>query len=590
MIVAHAENVGFGTFGTDWLYLLVPAAAFLVIVAWLFATGTRSPGGFVTSTVARIGSSLERITGLPSWAAAGLGVATWALLVAVIGFVWDVAWHIDFGRDEFLFTPSHMMILVGLGAIIAAGATSILFATVLKADTGWRRRSLRVPYGGAALAVLGGGAVLGFPLDELWHANYGIDVTMWGPTHLLMISGASFTPLGMWLLLREALPLARNDSFLRAMRVFLAGVVVVGLSTFQAEFDFGVPQFQQLYHPVLLALATGIGLVVARVTIGPGGAVIAALGFLAVRGALVLLLGPVFNETVAVPALYLGVALVVEAGSFAARRASPLASAVVVGALAGTAGLATEWGWTQLVGRHPWTTNLFPGIAVATAVAIAAAVLGTAMGRILACEKPCIGRAPLLAAGAAVVIGLALPLPRSAAPYEGTMTMTPAGEGTVDLAVAMDPPNAAESVDFFEVMSWQGGRLVVTQLEEKGPGLYETTASVPADHHWKTMLRLADKDLMAAIPVYLPADPEIGAKEIPVVPKRTATFHRDTELLMREAHAGAAWPATVAYSSILGIAAVWLATLALGFVRLASSSRAPRRRHATRVSRGAVTT
>ena len=589
MIVAHAENIGFGTFGTDWLYLLVPTAVFLAIVGWLFATGTRSAGGFVASTVARIGSSLERVTGLPAWAAAGLGVAAWSLVVAVIGFLWDVAWHIDFGRDEFLFTPSHTMILVGLGAIIAAAAASILFATVLRAETGWRIRGLRIPYGAAALGVLGGGAVLGFPLDELWHANYGIDVTMWGPTHLLMISGASFTPLGMWLLLREALPQARDEGVVRTLRLFLAGVVVVGLSTFQAEFDFGVPQFQQLYHPVLIALATGVGLVIARVTLGPGGAVAGALGFLAVRGALVFLLGPVFDETVARPALYLGVALVVEAAAFATRRLSPLRSALVAGALIGTVGLATEWGWTQLFGRHPWTANLFPGIAVATAVAVAAAVLGTAMGRVLACRPTGIGRVPLALAGAGVVIGLVLPLPRSAAPYEGTIRTSPAGDGTVDVTVTMDPADAAVDVDFFEVMSWQGGRLVVTELRERGPGVYESAAPVPADHHWKTMVRLADKDLMAAIPVYLPADPEIGAAEIPVVRERTATFHRDTELLMREAHEGAAWPATVAYSSILGIALVWIVTLTLGFVRLAGTDGLRQRRPA-RVPADAVAT
>ncbi|HYP23319.1 MAG TPA: hypothetical protein VEV43_07090 [Actinomycetota bacterium] len=588
MILAHGNEVGFGTFGTDWLYLLVPVAALLAIVGWLYATGERSGGGFVTATVTRIGSSLERVTGLPSWAAAGLGVAAWSLVVAVIGFLWDVAWHIDFGRDEFLFTPSHMMILVGLGAIIAAAVVSILFATVLRAETGWRLRSLRVPYGAAALGVLGTGAILGFPLDELWHANYGIDVTMWGPTHLLMISGASFTPLGMWLLLREALPQARNEAFVRMLRFLLAGVVVVGLSTFQAEFDFGVPQFQQLYHPVLIALATGVGLVIARTTLGPGGAIAGALGFLAVRGALVVLLGPVFNETVARPPLYLGIAVVVEVAAFAGRRLSPLKSALVTGAAVGTIGLATEWGWTQVFGVHPWSTNLFPGIAVAVVVAVAAAIVGTAMGRILACERPGVGRVPLALAGLAILVGLILPLPRRAAPYRGTIEMTPAGDGRVDLTVRMDPAEAADRVDFFEVMSWQGGSLVVTELERRGPGVYESATPVPADHHWKSLVRLADKDLMAGLPVFLPADPAIGAKEIPVVAERTAAFNRDTELLMREAHAGAAWPATVAYSSILGIALVWIVTLTLGFVRLGGSPQ--RQERTSRATSRPVTT
>jgi hypothetical protein len=140
-------------------------------------------------------------------------------------------------------------------------------------------------------------------------------------------------------------------------------------------------------------------------------------------------------------------------------------------------------------------------------------------------------------------------------------------------------------------MSWQGGRLVVTELEERGPGVYESTTPVPASHHWKSMVRLADKDLMAAVPVFLPADTEIGAKEIPVVPERTERFHRDTELLMREAHEGAAWPATVAYSSIAGIAVVWITTLAFGFARLGSSdARLKNRRRAGRVSSKPATT
>ena len=37
---------------------------------------------------------------------------------------------------------------------------------------------------------LGFTALGGFPLDDLWHAHYGVDVTMWSPTHLLMILGA----------------------------------------------------------------------------------------------------------------------------------------------------------------------------------------------------------------------------------------------------------------------------------------------------------------------------------------------------------------------------------------------------------------
>ena len=46
------------------------------------------------------------------------------------------------------------------------------------------------------------------------------------------------------------------------------GGLLVGLSTFQAEFDFGVPQFRAVLQPAMIALAAGGAVVAARVWIG----------------------------------------------------------------------------------------------------------------------------------------------------------------------------------------------------------------------------------------------------------------------------------------------------------------------------------
>ena len=54
------------------------------------------------------------------------------------------------------------------------------------------------------------------------------------------------------------------------------GGLLIGLSTFQAEFDFGVPQYRMVFQPVLIALAAGIALVAGRIWIGRGGAIGAA--------------------------------------------------------------------------------------------------------------------------------------------------------------------------------------------------------------------------------------------------------------------------------------------------------------------------
>ena len=165
------------------------------IVAALVAFGEPGDRRFPLSLVARASSSLQRATGLPGWSAGGFGVYTWAIAVAGLGFYWDVAWHIDLGRDNTLFTAAHVLILLGIGGIAAAGVTSIVLASVDRAATAWRLGWVRIPRAAAALVVIGVGATAGFPLDDLWHANYGVDVTMWGPTHLLMIGGASVAPI-----------------------------------------------------------------------------------------------------------------------------------------------------------------------------------------------------------------------------------------------------------------------------------------------------------------------------------------------------------------------------------------------------------
>src|SRR5207237_787704 len=46
-------------------------------------------------------------------------------------------------------------------------------------------------------------ALSGFPLDDVWHTLFGQDVTLWGPTHIQMIGGASLATLAMWALFEE---------------------------------------------------------------------------------------------------------------------------------------------------------------------------------------------------------------------------------------------------------------------------------------------------------------------------------------------------------------------------------------------------
>jgi hypothetical protein len=559
-LLAHVTGTG----PDDWAIVAVPLVALLAITAIL----ARPNGG--TSILARIAARLEKITGIAGWAAATIGIGLGALSIAVIGFYWDVAWHIDLGRDKDIFTPAHDMILLGLLLIPVAAGAAIVLATVTKAQTRLRVGPLRVPWSSLAIGAIGIGALSGFPLDEFWHRAYGVDVTMWGPTHLMMIGGASITPIGLWLAFREA-GANVEERFPRTVAVLLAGATLTGLSTFQGEFDFGVPQFQLLYHPVLVAGAAAGALSLARIVLGRWGAVKAVLGFAAIRGVVALLVGALGHTQPHFP-LYLGAALAVEAVAWLVGTDDRPRFAVWSGVACATVGLATEWAWSQAWVRHPWNADvLLDGIVLAFIAAISTALLAAGLATIARGEHepaavPIVRRVPvgvIVASLVALAVAIALPFKRtSASDVTAAIALSHAGD-TAFVDVTLSPPDAAEGAAWFEAMSWQSGTLVIAPLEETGPGTYRSSAPLPVAGKAKTLIRLHRGSEVMAVPVYMPDDPEIGASEIPAV-DRTATFERDSRLLMRESRTGNPTTARIVFGTQAAILAVWIAVI--GFV------------------------
>src|SRR5947209_15480539 len=88
--------------------------------------------------------------------------------------------------------------------------------------------------------------------------------------------------------------------------------LLIGMSGYQIELDFGVPQFRLVFQPILIAAAAAIGAIVARITMGRGAAIIAALFAIGLRGLVALIVGPVLGAAINWFPLYLGPALVVE--------------------------------------------------------------------------------------------------------------------------------------------------------------------------------------------------------------------------------------------------------------------------------------
>src|SRR5207302_1065439 len=85
---------------------------------------------------------------------------------------------------------------------------------------------------------------------------------------------------------------------------------------------------------------------------------------------------------------YVGIALCVEAGFVLSRARSLLTQAITGGALAATAGLATEWGWSQAWSYQPWHPRMLPAMWTAVLAAVAGAVLGAAIGSVLGGGRP----------------------------------------------------------------------------------------------------------------------------------------------------------------------------------------------------------
>jgi hypothetical protein len=598
-MIPIAEATGHTT-PFEWLWVAVPMVLLGGLLVQLWRTGEAAaslPRLPLARGLSRIAGSLHRASGLPAWCAGGLMTAMWSLIVAVVGFFWDVAWHIDFGRDTALFTVPHTLIITGLLGLGLSGLFSIGLATVEGAPTAWRLGPLRIPRGALVLGFLSAGASLGFPLDDVWHANYGVDVTMWGPTHLMMIGGASLAPLALWLLYTEAGPRAGRHWVQAHMKRHLAVAVAIGLSTFQLEFDMGVPQWQALYQPVLIVLATSIALVAARVAFGRGWALLTAANFLVARGVLALLVGPALGHVVPRFPLYLGIALVVEAAALLVPRLGTVRGAAVTGVLVATLGLATEWGFSELWGRHPWQPGLLTRLWVAVIAGVAGAVLGTALGNVVAHRRAGVSRAVVLAAFAGVLASLVIPVARTTQPMAAVMRTSPAGpqmpalnhDGLpspyqlMNVELTVTPAHAAQGADWFELNSWQGGSSEQVPLVEDSPGHYRSARPIPTGATWKTLVWMAKGPVMMATAVSFPTDLEYG--QGPVAPKavQTVQFAPSSSWLMRESHNGAVWPAVLAYTGLFGMVAVWVVVLVAGF---ASVQRPPRPPQAPKTLRG----
>jgi hypothetical protein len=582
--------------GAEIAQIVIATTAATIVTCALLFLGLGHRSGRV-KVLQRLADRGERLSGMPGWVAFPSGVATVSLLTALFGMYWDISLHIDNGRDAGpLANPAHYFILLGLFGIFSAGFFAMVLPRERPSTVAIRiGRDWWAPLGGVLICACGAFSLIGFPLDDIWHRLFGQDVTLWGPTHLMLIGGAAMTLVGIAVLAVEGLratasgetPIEELLHTKMARAVALTGGLMLGLSTFQAEFDFGVPQFQLIFQPMLLMLAAGVGLVLARTYAGPGAALGAAGFFILLRGGLALLVGPVLGQTMPHFPLYIAEAVVVEAVALFVSTQKPLRFGLAAGIGIGTVGLAAEWAWSHLWMPLPWPDAAFPeaaivGFAAAIAGSTIGAWIGTHLSPVPPERSPQLRRAALCSAAvlaALVAYGLYTSAQEGTSAQVALREVSGTGGREVEATVRMNPPDAAADAEWFDVTAWQGGGLVVAPLDRTGPGLYRTTEPIPVHGNWKAMIRLHDNNSLTALPIYLPRDEAIPVGEVPAPAHFTRSFGDEHQLLQRESKGGPPFLVALAYSAVAGIALSLLVLLAWALHRLAVGLRpAPLRR------------
>ena len=313
---------------------------------------------------------------IPGWLVA-VGIA--GALAGPLGAYWDVAWHVDAGRETF-WSPPHLVLYGGLLAI----AVSVVAAALL-AEGGVRRGALRHP--GLRFTIAAGGLTLASaPFDEAWHGLFGMDVSIWSPPHLLLLFGAAFSMLGVALLHADDLP--RLRARVPVIALGAAALLIVGI--FVLEFEFRqlerwhvvLARPRGLYPVCAIGLAVLVLAGVSRLG-GPWAATAAAAVALVVRAGVSLALLPALGRSapllpplLIVPAVVLdAVVALAPAGWSATRRylVAGLSATALAYALHDPAA-------ALLGGRSVPAAELWAWFPLALAVGAAGGVLGLRIG------------------------------------------------------------------------------------------------------------------------------------------------------------------------------------------------------------------
>ncbi|MCW2998253.1 MAG: hypothetical protein JWN65_1802 [Solirubrobacterales bacterium] len=539
--------------GSPIIQIVIASAFALVTTTALLAliVGHRSGR---SQALARAGRASSRLMGGEPWAALPMTVASVGLIAGGFGVFWDIALHIDVGRDEGpLANPSHYPILFALYSIFAAGMLSI--ALHERAERPAPRAitlpgGFSAPIGGALLLLCGVFALSGFPMDDMWHRMFGQDVTLWGPTHLIMINGAILSPPILAILALEskqargghALDGAARSFGETITRAFIPGAMLFSIAFWATEFDWGVPQYRMVWQPLLLSLAGAFALVAGRLWLGRGGAVVTFVFYAVSRGLMELMLVGL-DQTAPTMPIFVVEALIIEAICWHGMpQRSPVRVGVLAGLVCGTAGFAAQYVWMAEFSPQPWTTSILAeGIPTAVVAGIAGGVLGGLLGSAMRGTlpaRPVRRRAAFASSAAIVALAVNALWLSNATGVRTDVTLEPvAGTGvrTAYVTAKVTPASAAQDNAWFNALTWQtGGKRVVARMRQRADGTWRSDRPVPLGGEGKSLLRLHKGRSMLGIALYLPSDPAIPRAGVVRPDRFSAPLMPDNRLMQTE--------------------------------------------------------
>ncbi|HZX05586.1 hypothetical protein [Kribbella sp.] len=436
-----------------------------------------------------------------------------------------------------------------------AALTPYLHAVSLPARTIRLTKGWRIPCSAALVTVCGTFALVGFPLDDVWHRLFGEDVTLWGPTHLLMIGGVVFSIFARLLAFAEVEQLVGPNKRRVFQEMVSVGALLIAWDLFGTEFTYGVPQFPLILQPILIVFGAAMAFTILRARRGPGSTFVALGVYLVIRGGIAYAVAGPLGQIVGHFPLLIVEAVLVEVTAFALGNKNRFRLGAVAGVLIGTVGVVAEYAWSHVWMPIAWPPSMLPsaigyGVVAGAGAGLVGAWLATRYAEV-AGEPRAIGIKHIRAVavrrthqlGAAGLVAVAATVffcvPRSADPgVTGVVSLERVATGaepTAYVTISVTPTGAADGARWFEALAWQGGRLVYHPMEKVADSTYRSRDALPLYGKWKSMVRLhrGQRDVVAAW-AYAPEDAAIAKPAVQVSNGQTVQFVDEQQVLRRE--------------------------------------------------------